>query len=135
MTFEVDTNQNQKPGNQDSQHNERQASEYEVSNADLVLALRARQAALDVVLDGCSLMRAQSRLMSVVDKMNWEQAFVICRQEVEKLRAQLAEGASFEDVVMAAEDAGEDIQSLAERLNVSVEQIADILDNRGTVKI
>lgn len=135
MTFEVSDNE-KGDGRQLDQNNQGdQSTAAVISQSDIHLALRARQAALDVVLDNVPLMRAQSRLMGVLDQRDWAQGFVLTKQEVEKFRATLTEGASFEDLVLAAEDAGEDIQSLAERLGVTVEQIADVLDNRNTVKI
>lgn len=135
MTFEVSDNEKGDGRQLDQNDQDDQATATAISQSDIHLALRARQAALDVVLDNVPLMRAQSRLMSVLDQRDWAQGFVLTKQEVEKYRAKLTEGASFEDLVLAAEDAGEDIQSLAERLGVTVEQIADVLDNRNTVKI
>ena len=136
MTFEVDQ-QNNNEG--DRRNNGDQSLDTGtatgVTQSDIHLALRARQAALDVVLDNVPLMRAQSRLMSVLDSKDWAQGFVLCKLEVEKMRTSLLEGATFEELVRLAEDAGEDIQSLSQRLGVTVEQIADVLDNRDTVKI
>lgn len=134
MTFEV--NENDKGNGQLADQSIQAAgTNGAVTSHDIRLALRCRQAALDVVLDGCSLIRAQSRLMSVVDRKDWDQAFVLVKFEVDKYRENLTVGASFEDLVLAAEDTGEDIQSLAQRLGVQVEMIADVLDNRNTVKI
>ncbi|MNQ11046.1 hypothetical protein D3C85_239010 [compost metagenome] len=134
MTFEVNENEkgNGHQGDQSRQHADQGT---EVTRHDVHLALRARQAALDVVLDGMPLLRAQSRLMSVVDSNDWKQAFVLTKAEVERHRTMLTEGASFEELVRLAEDAGEDMVALAERLNVTFESIADALDNRDTVKI
>jgi hypothetical protein len=135
MTFEVDQPNNDGQRDQGDQSN--QATAVSITPSDILLALRAKQAALDVVLDNVTLMRAQSRLMGILDQREWAQAFLITKQEVERLRIVLTEGASFEELVYAAEDAGEDIQALAERLGVTVEVIADALDNRNsnTVKI
>lgn len=102
---------------------------------DAVVRLRAKQAALDVVLDHVSLMRAQARLMDVLDINDWNQAAILCKEEVARLRGELTEGASFEDLVYAAEDSGEDILAFAERLGVDVSRISDALQQRGTVKI
>lgn len=128
MTFEVNEH-DKNTGNDDGKN------AVAATNDDKVLNLRAKQAALDVVLDNVSLMRAQSRLMGVLDTKDWTKGFILCKEEVARLRDELNEGASFEELVFAAEDGGEDIQTLAERLGVTVEQIADTLDNRGTVKI
>lgn len=134
MTFEVNENDRDSVRQDQSVQNNDQS--VKVTQADIHLALRARQAALDVVLDNVSLMRAQSRLMGLVDSKDWAQAFLLTKQEVARYRASLLEGATFEELVCLAEDAGEDIQSLADRLGVTVEQIADVLDNRdNTVKI
>lgn len=138
MTFEVSDNQNEGDRRRtDDQSSQDNGTAVSITPSDVHLALRAKQAALDVVLDNVSLMRAQSRLMSVLDQREWAQGFLLTKQEVEKLRITMSEGASFEELVYAAEDDGEDIQTLAERLGVTVEQIADVLDNRNsnTVKI
>ena len=135
MTFEVDQQNNEGDRRSNGDQSLDTGTATGVTQSDIHLALRARQAALDVVLDNVPLMRAQSRLMSVLDNKDWAQGFVLCKAEVEKYRASLLEGASFEDLVRLAEDAGEDIQSLSQRLGVTVEQIADVLDNRDTVKI
>jgi predicted transcriptional regulator len=138
MTFEVDQQSNNN-GDRRQNHDQSIASGDQgqaISQSSIQMALRARQAALDVVLDNVSLIRAQSRLMGLVDSKDWTQAFELTKQEVERLRAELTVGATFEDLVYAAEDSGEDIQSLSNRLGVNVEQIADVLDNRNnTVKI
>jgi hypothetical protein len=73
--------------------------------------------------------------MSIVDSQWWQQAFELTNQEVLRHRDMLAEGATFQEIVLSAEDNGEDMISLAKRLNVSFESIADALDNRDTVKI
>lgn len=128
MTFEVEGSDNNNQNGSDQQQSTAQAP----SQKDILLALRARQAAMDVVLDDVTLMRAQSRLMGVVDNQDWLRAFDMAKEEVIKLRAELSEGATFEELVFAAEEAGEDIVSLAQRLGVSIERIADALDNRNT---
>lgn len=130
MTFEVNEH-DKHPGNDNAD----QGTAAATSVNDKVVRLRAHQAALDVVLDNVSLMRAQSRLMGLLDVSEWNQAAVLCKEEVARLKAELTEGASFEELVYAAEDAGEDIMELSERLGVDVTRIADALDNRGTVKI
>jgi hypothetical protein len=130
MTFETETDDGLgKPDNAD------QSTAVASSNNEKVVRLRAHQAALDVVLDNVSLMRAQSRMMGLMDVSEWQLAARLCKEEVAALKAELTEGATFEELVYAAEDAGEDIMALSERLGVDVNRIADALDNRGTVKI
>lgn len=125
MSFEVQTD-----NKESNNHPERTAGtpDSAVTTNDIRLALRAKQAALDVVLDGVSIMTAQARLTRYVDPKWWDQTFSLLEDEIPKLRAKMLEGASFEELVFAADEAGETITALAARLGVSIERIADVLD-------
>jgi uncharacterized metal-binding protein len=93
-----------------------------------VLVLRARQAALDVVLDGCSVIRAQARLMSCVDKDDWIEVFNLAKEEIQHQRDELLQNATLADALRMAEDTGEDIEAFARRTGTSLEDIAQVLD-------
>lgn len=102
---------------------------------DIKIALRAKQAALEVVLDNVSLMSAQARLTTCIDKDRWPEVFDMLDTEISDLRTQLLEGASFEEIVYAAEEAGESITRLAHRLGVDIEKITHLFNHSDHVAL
>lgn len=130
-SFETEqTNRQSQANNQDQQ-----PAAAPIGNVRRVLLLRARQAALDVVLDGVSMIRAQARLMEIVDKNDWAEAFRLAKEEIQHQRDELLQNATLEDTLRMAEDTGEDILSFAERTGASYEDIATTFENMRSDKV
>lgn len=135
MSFEVQGDKEESNTNANDAERAAGSTGQAVTQGDIKIALRAKQAALEVVLDNVSLMSAQARLTRCVDPEWWTQTFQLLDGEIAKLRTQLLEGASFEEIVYAAEEAGESITRLAERLGVDVEQIANLFNHSDRVAL
>ena len=123
----------------ESQNNQSQAQQAPatkpVGAVKRVLVLRCRQAALDVVLDGVSVIRAQARLMECLDKDDWLEAFRLTKEEIQHQRDELLQNATLEDSLRMAEDTGEDIMSFAERTGTSFDDIATTFENMRGDKV
>ena len=135
MSFEVQGDKDESNANANAADRDAGSVGEAITPGDIKIALRAKQAALEVVLDNVSLMSAQARLTRCVDPQWWTQVFQILDAEIAKLRTQLLEGASFEEIVYAAEEAGESITRLAERLGVDVEKIANLFNHSDHVAL
>lgn len=91
--------------------------------------MRCKQAALDVVLDRVSLLRAQARVMDVIDSALWAEAFKLIKIEVANCQHVLDEGLTFEEVILNAMRDGVDMVELADTLGVEFTQIAEVVLN------
>lgn len=91
--------------------------------------MRCKQAALDVVLDRVSLLRAQARVMDVIDSALWAEAFKLIKIEVANCQHVLDEGLTFEEVILNAMRDGVDMVELADTLGVEFSQIAEVVLN------
>jgi len=132
MSFETSDQNN---ANTQSNEQAQQPAAVPARAQRTVLVLRARQMALDVVLDNVSLIRAQARIMECVDKDDWAEAFNLIKEEVQHQRDELLSNATLIDTVRMAEDTGEDIVSLAERTGTSYEDIADAFEQMRNDKV
>lgn len=135
MSFEVQGDKEESSNNTTDPQRDAGSVGEAITPGDIKITLRAKQAALEVVLDNVSLMSAQARLTRCVDPEWWTQVFQILDIEIAKLRTQLLEGASFEEIVYAAEEAGESITRLAERLGVDIEKIAHLFNHSDHVTL